>query len=368
MQIQWPAVLFLLLLIPLLIILYVLILRRRRRVVVRYSSLSLIREAQPNRSGLRRHLPFALFLIALASLIVAVGRPISIISVPTDQTTIILTLDVSGSMCQTDIQPFRLRAAEAAAIAFINSQKANTSIGVVAFSGFAAVVQPPITDPETLQTAIESLITGRRTAIGSGLLKAIDAIAEIDPNVAKSVLTDTVESSAVPSGAYVPDIIILLTDGASNAGPDPIEAAQQAADRGVRVYTIGFGTAQGGPFNPACRVQFMGNNGQFGGDPFGGGQFGGGQFGGGQFGGGGGGGGGFRRGIDEDTLKQVAEITGGEYYSAESATELQNVFQNLPTYLITKHVVTEISFIFVAIGALLVMLALALALMWNPLP
>jgi Ca-activated chloride channel family protein len=350
-------------LIPLLIIFYILILRRRRRSVVRYSSLSLIREAQPDRSGLRRHLPFALFLIALASLIVALGRPISIISVPTDQTTIILTLDVSGSMCQTDIQPSRLRAAEAAAITFINSQKANTSIGVVAFSGFAAVVQPPTTDSEVLQTAIESLITGRRTAIGSGLLKAIDALAEIDPNVAKSVITDTLGPTPVLPGAYVPDIIILLTDGANNAGPEPIEAAQQAADRGVRVYTIGFGTALGGPFSPACRVQFGGGVGQFGGngqfrnDPFGG-----------QFGGGQGGNGGFRRGIDEETLKQVAEITGGEYYSAESATELQNVFQNLPTYLITKHVVTEISFIFVAIGALLVMLALALALIWNPMP
>lgn len=363
MQIQWPAFLFLLLLIPLLIIFYVVILRRRRRVVVRYSSLSLIREAQPNRSGWRRHMPFALFLIALASLIVSVGRPISIISVPTDQTTIILSIDVSGSMCQTDIQPTRLRAAEAAAIAFINNQKANTSIGVVAFSGFAAIVQPPTTDPEVLQTAIESLITGRRTAIGSGLLKAIDAIAEIDPNVAKSVLTDTLGPTPVLPGAYVPDIIILLTDGANNAGPEPIEAAQQAADRGVRVYTIGFGTELGGPFNPACRVQFMGGNtGQFSNGQFRGDQFNG------QFGGGGGPGGGFRRGIDEATLKQVAEITGGEYYSAESTAELQNVFQNLPTHLITKHVVTEISFIFVAIGALLVMLALALALIWNPLP
>jgi Ca-activated chloride channel family protein len=361
MQLQWPGLLFLLGLIPLLIILYVLILRRRRRFAVRYSSLSLIREALPDRSGLRRHLPFALFLIALASLIVAVGRPISIISVPTDQTTIILTLDVSGSMCQTDINPSRLRAAEAAAIAFINNQKANTSIGVVAFSGFAAVVQPPTTDSEVLQTAIESLITGRRTAIGSGLLKAIDAIAEIDPNVAKSVITDTIGPTPVLPGAYVPDIIILLTDGANNAGPEPIEAAQQAADRGVRVYTIGFGTELGGPFNPACRVQFMGGTGQFGGGQFRGDPFGG-QF------GGGGPGGGFRRGIDEATLKQVAEITGGEYYSAESATELQNVFQNLPTYLITKHEVTEISFIFVAIGALLVMLALALALIWHPLP
>src|SRR5512141_1150104 len=110
MQLQWPGFLFLLLLIPLLIAVYILILRRRRRFTVRYSSLSLIREALPKRSGLRRFLPFVLFLIALTSLIVAVSRPISLISVPTDQTTIALVIDVSGSMCQTDIQPSRLQA------------------------------------------------------------------------------------------------------------------------------------------------------------------------------------------------------------------------------------------------------------------
>jgi len=358
MDVLWPGSLILLGLVPLLIAAYVWVLRRRRRVVVRYSSLSLVREALPKRSNWRRHVPFALFALALTSLVFAVSRPVSIISVPSNQTTIVLVLDVSGSMCQTDIDPSRLKAAEAAMLSFIERQGGNTQIGLVAFSGFAALIQPPTNDPEALQAAIESLITGRRTAIGSGILKGLDAIAEVDPNVAASTneFSAETEPTPVPHGAYVPDIIVLLTDGVSNAGPDPLDAAQQAVTRGVRVYTIGFGTPTGGQFSQGCGPQFGG------GRPFGGG--GGGQFGGGQFGGGGG----FRRGIDDVVLQQVADLTGGTYHSAESAGELQSVFENLPTYLIMKHETTEISVVFAAIGALLAALAIGLALIWQPLP
>ena len=165
------------------------------------------------------------------------------------------------------------------------------------------------------------------------------------------------QPTPVPRGAYAPDIIVLLTDGVSNTGPPPIEAAQQAVDRGVRVYTIGFGTANGSSF-PRCNPQFMGR------EPGDNQRFGGGA----PFGGGPPGGGGFRRGIDEATLKRVADMTGGTYYSAESAGELQNVFQNLPTYLITKHETSEVSVVFTAIGALLAALAIALSLLWHPLP
>jgi Ca-activated chloride channel family protein len=376
MALLWPGFVLLLGLIPLLVAVYVWMLRRRRRLAVRYSSLSLVREALPHQSRLRRHLPFVLFLLALTSLIFALVRPVAIVSVPTGQTVVILTIDVSRSMCSTDVQPNRLLAAEDAALTFIQRQKATTQIGIVAFSTFAELIQPPTTDQEVLQDTIQSLTVGRRTAIGSGILKALDGIAEVDKAVAPSV-SDTAsgnEPPAVPKGAYAPDIIVLLTDGASNTGPLPLDAAQQAADRGVRVYTIGFGTANGGDFS-YCEMRFRGNerlggNGQFGGGQFGGGQFGGGQFGGGggQFGGGQQQFGGFRRGIDEVTLKKIADMTGGTYYSAESAGELQNVFQNLPTYLITKHETTEISVAFAAVGALLAAVAVLLALAWNPLP
>ena len=356
----WPGFLFLAGLIPLIILFYILTLRRRRRFAVRYSSLALVREAQPRQSWMRRYLPLALFLLALISLIVALGRPVSIVSIPSGQTTIILTIDVSRSMCSTDVQPSRIQAAQAAALSFVKNQKPNTQIGIVAFSGFAEIVQPPTTDAGALQSAIQSLLVGSRTAIGSGILKSLDAISEVDKNVPPSITDGSpgIEPTPGIKGVYAPDIIVLLTDGVSNVGPLPLDAAQQAADRGVKVYTIGFGTANGSEF-PSCGQQFQGTEPFFGG---GGGFYGGG------FSGGGGGGGGFRRGIDEETLKQVANLTGGDYYSAETAGELEKVFEQLPTYLITKHETTEISVIFAAIGALLAGLGMALSLMWHPLP
>lgn len=348
MQFLWPGFLLLLGLIPLLIAVYLWNLRRRRRYVVRYSSLTLVREAIPRQSKIKRHLPFALFLLALSGLVIAIGRPVSIVSIPTNQTTIILAMDVSLSMRSADIPPNRLEAAEAAAISFIQSQKSTTQIGIVAFSGFAELVQPPTTDQETLQAAVESLTLGRRTAIGSGILQSIDAISEIDKNVAPSIteLNSSTQPAPVPvpHGAYAPDIIVLLTDGVNNAGPTPVEAAQQAVDRGIRIYPIGFGTMNG----------TMPNDNQN--NPGGG------------FGGGGRSGGGFRTAIDETTMKQIAEMTGGEYYTASTASELQKVFQSLPTYLVTKHEVSEISFIFAAVGALLVGIAIVLSLIWYPLP
>lgn len=350
MDLLWPGFLLLLVLIPILIGIYIWMLRRRRRYAVRFSSLSLVRAALPQQSQWRRHLPFALFLLALISLMMALSRPVAIASVPAGQAIIMLAMDVSRSMCSTDITPNRLLAAEEAALSFIADQPASTQIGVVAFSGFAQLVQPPTTDQEILEDAILSLRTGRRTGIGNGILESLDAIAEVDDTVAPTVRTTAdIAPTPVPSGAYAPSIIVLLTDGANNVGVEPLDAAQQAVDRGVRVYTIGFGTERGGMMNCGGlggSEPFRGGN-----DPFGGG-----------------GGGGFRRGIDEETLQQVADMTGAAYYAPESTDELQAVFENLPTSLIMRHETTEVSFIFAALGALLSVLAMGLALLWNPLP
>lgn len=356
MDLLWPGFLFLLGLIPIILLVYLWNQHRRRRFAVRYSSLSLVREAIQKPSRLRRYLPLALFLLALGSLVFALSRPVAIVSVPTDQTTIVLAIDVSRSMCSTDIQPSRIAAAEAAAASFIQHQQSKTLISIVAFAGFAEMVQPPTTNQEALQAAVDSLAVGNRTAIGSGILKSLDAIAEIDKSVAPSITDSSsgIAPTPVPKGAYAPDIIVLLTDGVSNSGPLPLDAAQQAVERGVRVYTIGFGTERGAEF-PNCGQQFLGDR-RSGGGPYGGG------------GGGLQGGSGFRRGIDEDTLKQISDMTGGAYYSASSAGELQNVFQNLPTYLITRHETTEISVLFTAIGALLAGLAIVLSQLWHPLP
>ena len=351
MTFLWVALLAVVLVVPILVAIYLWSQRRRRPSAARYSSLSLIRAAMPGASRLRRHLPFALFAAGLAALVIALGRPVVVLSVPSNQATILLAMDVSGSMCSTDIDPTRLEAAEKAAVSFVTSQASGSEIGLVAFSGLAAVVQAPTTDQQALVDAIKSLTTGRRTAIGEGILASIDAIAEVDPNVAKATLPGRpgLPPDPVVKGAYVPDIVVLLTDGANNAGTPPLDAAQQAVDRGVRVYTIGFGTAAGGDLEANCRQQFIGR------EPAGAGGFG---FGGG--GGFGGGPGGFRRGIDEDTLRAVANLTGGAYYPAESASELEQVFRDLPTTTITKAEPVEVSAGFVGLGGLLAGFALLL--------
>jgi Ca-activated chloride channel homolog len=350
MTFLWPGFLVMLGIVPLLIGLYIWMLRRRRY-AVRYSSLALVRAALPQRSRWRRHIPIALFLLALTGLVLALGRPVMILTVPTNQTTIILSIDVSGSMRSRDISPNRLQAAEDAAFSFVQHQKANTDIGLVAFSSFGEIIQPPTSNQEALQAALASLSLGRRTAIGSGILKAIDAIAQVDKSVAPSITESQpgIAPTPVPKGAYAPDIIVLLTDGVSNAGPDPLDAAQQAADRGIRVYTIGFGTING-PSPDQSPFGFGGGGGGFGG------------------GFGGGGTGGFRLGLDEDNLKQIAAMTGGTYHLASSASELEKVFNDLPTYLIIKHETLEISVVFVAVSAFLAILATLLSILWHPLP
>lgn len=362
MTFLWPELIVLLAVLPALVLLRVWALRRRRT-GVRFSSLALVRSVVPRSSWIRRHLPFALFLVGLGSLVVAMARPAAIVPVPSSRTTIVLAMDVSRSMCATDISPNRLVAAGEAAASFVERQGGGTQIGIVAFAGFAEIVQVPTNDDEVLLDVIASLATGRRTAIGSAILESIDAIAEIDPSISRSVDEYDASASAppsVPAGAYAPAIIVLLTDGASNTGPDPIQAAQQAVDRGIRVYTIGFGTENPGGRPPTCGAQQIGrepgDTGQSFVDPgFGGGGF-------------GGTGGGFRRAIDEETLNAVADATGGAYYPAESAEQLVQVFEELPADLITGHEVVEISVAFTAIAVLLITVAVGLGQAWRPLP
>lgn len=348
MNLLWWPVLYLFALIPILILGYVVILRRRKPYAVRFSSLSLVRDALPRRSSWKRHFPFVLFLLAISSLIMAMTRPTSTVTLPSANSTIILAIDVSRSMCSTDIAPNRLESAKAAALQFIQSQDSNTQIGIVVFAGFAAIAQPPTTDRALLEATIQNIATARRTAIGEGILMSINAIAEIDDSVVSPY--SSVPVVALPEGEYVPAIVVLLTDGVTTSGIDPLDAAKMAKDRGIRVFTIGFGTMNNtAPMN--CNPYASYSN-PF--DPFSGPFF-------------GGGGGGFRREIDEATLKQVADMTGGTYHLAESSTELQEVFDNLPTQLFVVTETTEISVIFAAIAAFFIVLAILLSLRWNPL-
>lgn len=339
MDILWPGFLALLGLVPLAVAGYIWMLRRRKRFTVRYSNLALVREAYGRQSRWRRHVPFALLLLALSSLALAAARPVDVITLPAEQRTIILAIDVSRSMIQSDIQPSRLEAAKAAALTFIDQQQPGTQIGVVAFAGFAQLVHPPTDDKPALRAAVNSLVTARRTAIGSGIVESLDVIADIDLPPGLPITGGGTDPS-VPAGIYVPAIIVLLTDGVSTSGIPPLEAAAEASDRGVRIFTIGFGTENGDPNFGVPRWQNNRNeeNQQFR----------------------------FRRGIDEETLSQVAEMTGGAYYAASSALELQQVFNQLPTHLITRTETTEISVFFAAAAAALIAAALILSMIWHP--
>lgn len=358
MTFLWPWFLLGLILIPLMLFIYIWILRRKRKFAVRYSSLSIIREALPKRSGWRQHLPFVFFLIGAASLITAMARPAISTEIPLSRTTIILALDVSRSMCATDVDPNRLTVAQEAMLKFVEDQVTGTQIGIVAFARLAEIIVPPTQDKEILRMAIANLTTSLGTAIGSATLKSIDAISEINPDVAPSVVNLGIENSdaEVEDPVFQPDIIVLLTDGANTHGPLPLDVAQTAANRQVRVYTIGFGTTEFSEM--VCSREQLGS------DAFGNG------FGRGFFGGFSGGGRNFQRYLllDEPTLRGVADITGGTYFRAENADQLYEIFLDLPAKIILQEEKLEISVLFLSLGFVSILLSITLSLLWNRYP
>jgi Ca-activated chloride channel family protein len=342
MSLSWPWALLALLAIPLVIAAWWWARRRRRRGAVRVTSIALVRASLPGRNRWRRLIPAALLLLGLAVLGVGAARPQATVRVPSSSGAIMLALDISGSMCSTDVHPNRITAAEDAASAFIRSEAGGPRIGLVPFAGTAGVLVPPTTDSGALLHALSGLSTSQGTAIGQGILTSLDAIAQVDPSVAST--------GARPAHArdYAHDVIVVLTDGSNNEGVDPQTAARQAAARGVRVFTIGFGTT-----NPAPLVctgsQFNG---------FGGGGYGGGGYGGG-FGG--------RNPLvaDYGALRQIAGTTGGKFYRAQNADQLKAALGNLSgTFtIIREH--RDIAAWFAALGGLFIAAALVLSLWWN---
>jgi Ca-activated chloride channel homolog len=338
----WPELLWLLLLLPVLIALYVWLLRRKRKSAVRYANLGMIKEAMGAGSKIRRHVPPVLFLLAIALLIVAMARPSASIVLPTQKQTIILALDASGSMRAKDVLPSRLEAAQAAAKQFVADTPSKTRIGIVVFAGTAQLVQPPTLDREAISAAIDRMQLQRATATGSGL---IVSLATLFPDAGFDVSTAIFGRDAprnapiggaakdpkkdhkpVPPGSYNSAVIILLTDGQRTTGPDPIEIAKMAADRGVRVYTVGFGTTSG---------EVIGFEGWS-----------------------------FRVRLDEETLKTVATVTQGEYFHAGSAADLKKVYETLNSRLSMEKKETEVTALFSAVAGLLTLLAGLLSLLW----
>jgi Ca-activated chloride channel family protein len=332
MSFLWIDMLWLLLLVPVLIFAYIMILRRRQKYALRYSSLSLVKEALGRGPGIRRHIPPILFLIGITAMIIALARPVATVILPSQQGTVILTLDVSGSMRAEDMKPTRLEAAKAAARTFMEKQPKNVRIGVVSFSESSAVVQAPTQDHEAILSALNRLTPQRGTAIGRGIVTSVDAIFEepgtkpATPSRDPLTLTETKPPPPVPKGSYAPAIIILLSDGQSNSGPRPLDVIDQAANRGVRVYTIGVGNVDG------TVLPFQGFS--------------------------------IRVRLDEDTLKRIAEKTDGKYFKADNEAELRNIYEKLSTQLVFKPEQTELTAWFTGFAAVLLLIAGALSLLW----
>ena len=346
MTFGWPW-LFTMLAIPVaMVAAYLWWLRRKRRAAVRFTSMALVREALGPQSQWRRHLPFALLVLSVIGLALAMTRPRAIVQVPLSQTSIILTMDVSRSMCAIDVEPNRLTVAQEAATAFIENQADGTQIGLVAFAGFTELVVAPTRDKERLVEAVAGFSTSFGTVAGSATLKAVNAIAEINPEVEPVDRLDPTLIGTRAEGDFVSDIVVLLTDGATLGGVDPLFAANVAADRGVRVFTIGFGTSE--PTEMVCTPQQAGTSalGEFGSTSFSGAP---------------------RRFlvIDEPTLQGMAAVSGGEYFRAENADQLVEVFDDLPTRVELQDEEQEISVYFVMAGAALAVAAVASSMRWN---
>ena len=348
MTFQWPELLWLLAAVPLLVAAYVALLRRKRKAALAYASLSMVKEAMGARQRFRRHIPPVLFLLALIAMIVAVARPAAIVTLPSQRETIVLALDVSGSMRATDVQPNRLVAAQAAARAFVGDQPSSARVGIVSFAATASVVQPPSQNREEIIAAIDRLQLQRGTAVGSGLLVALKLIfpdVEFDLrswnprgdsardsrrgaplDSARDSKKDKDPPKPVPPGSFASAAIILLTDGQTTTGPDPIEAARMAADRGIRVYTVGIGTQAGeiiGAEGWSMRVR-----------------------------------------LDEESLKTIANLTRGEYFYAGTAADLKKVYEVLNTRVALEKKETEITAFVTAAAALLALAAGFLSVLW----
>lgn len=332
---------------------YVWWLRRGRRSTTTFSAIGLVRTAAAGQKPWRRHVPVGLVCVALVFLGTGAARPMVSMTVPSDDATVILAIDVSGSMCNTDVTPNRLGAAQAAVREFVEAQK-GIKLGLVVFSGSAQLAVAPTRDTAELLKAVDGLTTGRGTVIGSAILTAVDAIAAINPTVAPTdpASTGDAPTTGVVAADPVPEIIVLLTDGANTRGVTPQVAALQAAERGVRVYPIGFGTKS--PKAMVCSAAQA---------PGGGGGFGGGGFGGGSGGFGG------RQALiaDDEALKTVAKVTGGEFFTAESADQLNTVLSGVKSRLGTVKQDVDISAGFAVLGSLLLLAGVVFTLRRNPL-
>ncbi len=341
MSFAWPLALAAALLLPALGAVWWLTRRRRRRNAVVIPSVRAVRAAVSTQSRTRRWIPATLLALGIVAAALAVARPQTTVDVATSEATIMLAIDVSSSMCSTDVEPNRIEAAQEAAVEFVESQDESVAVGIVAFSSSASLVSEPTTDRDELIAAIEALTTSRGTAIGQSILTSIDAIAQIDPDVASTGVEVEADDADADEESYAAETIVVLTDGSNSSGVDPVTAAEVAAERGLRVYTIGFGTDEASA--AVCNSTQVESGGMAMG----------------------GGGGGPSLTLDEDTLQEVADLTGGEYFAAEDASELTDVLTGLDEVVAVQQEQQDVGAWFAGAAGVLVTAAVGLSLWWS---
>ncbi len=329
MSFIWPSLLVFLLCVPLLLWAYFRMQQRRRNFASRFGSLGLLRNAAGKTPSASRLIPTTFFLSGIAVLIFSMARPQATVSLPRLEGTVILTFDVSGSMVADDLKPTRMEAAKAAASQFVKNQPLGVSIGVVAFSDGGIAVQPPTNDHEKTLSTISRLVPRRGTSVANGILVALNTIAldAGDPPILKtSNNSGSQEPVAAPQGWYPSAVIVLLSDGENNQNPDPMKAADLAADLGVRVYTVGIGSTAG----TNITVEGFTVHSQ----------------------------------LDENLLRAISDDSGGKYYNATNEGELLQIYKDLKPKLSIKTQEMEITSIFAGLGMLTLLIGGALSLLW----
>ncbi|HET6262520.1 MAG TPA: VWA domain-containing protein [Chloroflexia bacterium] len=331
MTFVWPIMLFWLVLIPAFPAIYVWMQQRRQQLVALYGNPGLVQEAAGRRVGARRHIPPLFFLAALVVLIVAMARPQATVSLPRLEGSVILAFDVSGSMAADDLKPSRMEAAKAAAREFVQDQPSSVQIGVVTFSDGGFTAQPPTDDQAAVLASIERLTVQRGTSLARGIEASLNVLSAGEGDKPQGLSIPRTQEAAptatpVPKGTYTSAVIVLLTDGENNQEPDPLEAAQAAADRGVRIHTVGVGSTAGA----TLRIEGFS----------------------------------VRSRLDEETLQRISEMTGGTYYNAANEEDLHAIYDNLDPELAIKPQKMEMTSLFAGAGILILILGSTLSLLW----
>ena len=310
MSFQSPLFLIALLVVPLLAGLYVLNQRRRQAYAIRFTNLALMSQVVGRGPGFRRHLPALLFLLGFAGLLLAVARPAAAVSVPRERATVMLTFDVSGSMAATDVQPSRIEAARLAARTLIEQLPGQAQVGLISFNAQASVVAPLTRDHHAVEDALQGLRPGGGTAVGDALQLAVQQLVQNG-------------GSGSPANRP-PQMIVLLTDGSSNTGIPPADAAAQAKAAGIPVETVGIG--QRG------QQTFVGGR--------------------------------LIDGVDEAALQDISGQTGGHYFYAAEANALQNIFGVLGSRIGWTIEKVDLTIPALGLGTVVVLAGGLLSLLW----